>query len=349
MAMPSRFRPFRKRAGGWIAVGLVVLAASAFPAACDRVRAPEGGRKRITVAVTPWPGSASVYIAREKGYFLEEGIEAVFQSHPSGHLGIAALLSGKADFATATETPVVRAVLDGKPLALLATISSSDRAYRIVARGDRGIVTPRDLVGKRIGRIAGTGADFFLDAFLTVSYVDPKNVRIVPLEPDRIEKALLEGEVDAVCSWPPHTTVLKDRLGAGTVVLYEPGVSTMTWNIVTTGELARRDPDAVARFLRAIVRASRFVEERRPEAAAILAKNTGTDVATNMKELEDHDAIVGIDQGLLLIMEDQARWMIAHGISDARRVPNFLDVVSPEGLKAVSPESVDILGGEDGA
>jgi len=344
MGKRSRSRQLPKRGAGIFAAVLVFLWASAFLSACNQGRKPEEGGRKITIAVTPWPASASVYIAREKGYFREEGLDATLQSFSSGHLGLAAVLAGKADFATASETPITRAALDARPFALIATVSSSDRAYRIVARKDRGISTPRDLVGKKVGRVAGTGADFFLDIFLTTSYVDPKGVRIVHLEPDGITPALLRGDVDAVCTWPPSTNALMDRLGGNAAVLSEPGLHCMTWNIVAARSLAQGDPDVIVRFLRAIVRANRLIEEHPGEARSITAKNTGMDLSALEREWDDYHMIAGLDQGLLLLMEDQARWMIARGISAAPRVPNFLAVVSPEGLRTVLPESVVLAG-----
>ena len=107
-------------------------------------------RGQITIAVSPWPASAAIFVANEKGHFRDEGLDVVLQSHASGHLALDAVLTGKADFATAAETPIARAAINGKPLAITATLSTVDRAMLVIARRDRNIKGPDDLKGKKV-------------------------------------------------------------------------------------------------------------------------------------------------------------------------------------------------------
>ncbi len=334
----------RKRVAGILSLLLALLGSSAFLPGCDGGCAPKGEGRKITVAITPGPASAPVFIAHDKGFFREEGLDVSLEPYPSGLLGIAALYSGKADIAAASETPIARAALDGRPIAVLATVSSSNRTYQVLARKDRGIASARDLVGRTVGRVAETGAAYYLDLFLVASSVDPANVRIVSLDAERVKQALLDGEVDAVCTWPPHTIVLRERLGSRGAVLSEPGLYTSTWSLVAAKGLPEREPGTVERFLRAIVRANRFIVENPPEARLIAAKRSGIDPSLMEKEWGDYHFAVGLDQSLVLLLEEQARWMIRQGIAPGRRVPEFLKVLAPEGLRTVQPESVEITG-----
>src|SRR5512134_1778813 len=193
--------------------------------------APAAAKKKIRIAVTPWPPSASLYVAQEKGYFRDEGLETTLTDYPSGHLGLADLLAGKADFAVAADTPIARAAVHGQPFVVVATICEIDRAILIMARKDSGISAPGDLKGKTIGMVGGSASEFYLHIYLTTSYINPKNVRIVNLAPDHLVQALLKGEVDAVSAWAPHTIALQDQLGNNGVILHEPGLYNMSWNI----------------------------------------------------------------------------------------------------------------------
>ncbi|MBI5577391.1 MAG: NrtA/SsuA/CpmA family ABC transporter substrate-binding protein [Deltaproteobacteria bacterium] len=329
-----------------IAASLLLLAVASFATGCDRGPARTGpaGMKKITIAVTPWPASVALYIAQEKGYFREEGLDATLDSYLSGHLGINAVLSGKADIATSTETPIARAALEGKRLAVIATVAEVERGMLIVARKDRGISKPGDLKGKKVGRVAWTAADFFLDIYLTTSSVDPGKVRIVDLAPEQVVRSLLDGEVDAVSTWPPQTTILREKLGSNGVVLHEPGLYTMTWNVVTSMELSGRDPDMIARFLRAILKANRLIDERPEEAMAIAVKCCGMSMSDFGMEWTDMEFTLQLDQTLLSYLEDQARWMNRKGTGGAGKAPNFLDHIDAKGLRAVRPEAVLIVG-----
>jgi len=301
-------------------------------------------RGQITIAVSPWPASAAIFVASEKGYFRDEGIDVVLQSHASGHLALAAVLTGKADFSTASETPITRAVINGKPLAIIATLSTVDQAMLVIARRDRNIGKADDLKGKKVGVTSGSAAEFFLHIYLTTSSIDPKSVRTVKIAADKIVAALMNGEVDAVVTWPPYTGALQSRLGGNSVVLEEPGLFTLTWNLVVSQELPRRDPDVITRVLRAVVRANRFIAEQSSEARAIIAGNIGIDIREIEGSWKNYNMKTSLDQSLILNLEDQARWMLKREAGSAGRIPNFMDSIYAEGLKAADPAAVKITG-----
>ncbi len=246
--------------------------------------------------------------------------------------------------ATAGDTPIARAAIDAKPVAVVATISEINRGILIIARKDRGIATPDGLRGKRIGVVAGTTADFYLHIFLTTSYIDPEDVQIVSLETDKLVEALLTGEVDAVSTWSPHTIVLRDSLGDNAIVFHDPSIYTMTWNVAVTQEFAQDNPERIKKFLRAIIRANDFIREHPDEARAISAKHIGTDSALYDREWQDYRFTAVLDQSLVLNLEDQGRWMAEEEVGGASRPPNFVDFIYAEGLKAVQPEAVRIPG-----
>ena len=52
---------------------------------------------------------------------------------------------------------------------------------------------------------------------------------------------------------------------------------------------------------------------------------------------------LSIDQSLILAMEDEARWMISNKLTGEKQVPNFLDYIWDDGLKAIKPEAVNII------
>ena len=336
-----------KRGRGETAVAALVLvfAALAFNAACDRRPGgiPAGETRQITVGVNPWPASAALLVAHEKGYFREQGLEVILRPYSSGHLALEALFSGRVDFATAAESPIARAAVDGKHFSVVATIAEIDNGVLIVARKDRGVLAPDDLRGKKIGRAAGTAADFFLDLYLKTSYIHPKDVRVVDLAPENIVSALLDGDVDAVSTWAPQTTALREALGNNGRVLHEPGLYIMSWNLVAATELAQRDPDTISRFLRAVVRANRLIADRPGEAIAITAEKCGMAIPALEREWSDFEFSAHLEESLLLSLEDEARWMIRKRAGGAANIPRLLDRIDAKGLRAADPDAVRLF------
>ena len=317
----------------------VVVAA---PCGCTRDKASEK-REKITLAVVPWPGSDSLYVAYEKGYFREQGLEAALHPYVSGEPCLDAVLSGKANIATAGDTPITQAAVEGKPVRVIATLCEIDRAILIIARKDRGISSVRDLAGKRIGVVKGSTADFFLHILLTTSYIPPGEVEVISLAPNKVVDALVSGEVAAVSTGYPYTITAIDKLGDKAVVLDDPTVYRMTWNMVTSKEFVERNPEQIRKVVAAIIKANEFIRGRPGEARVICSKYNGKGKPISESEWKNYHFAAALDESLILNLEDQARWMIESG-ADGNRVPNFMNFIYADGLRAVQPEAVGITG-----
>lgn len=304
---------------------------------------PPRSLKKLIIAEGTFSASAPIYVARDKGFFEQEGLDAVISRYDSGRLALEATLEGKADIGTAAVTPIARAVLDRKRPVLVATICEIDGAVVIIARKDRGISTAEDLRGKRVGMLPGTSTEFFLHLYLVTAGVDPKAVTVVPLVPNDFVSALADGRIDAVSSFEPHTAELVRRLGSNALVLDPPGLYRSAWNVVASEESARDDQDVIVRFLRAIARANDFIASNPAEAQAITSKGTGIPVGGLREVWDDHTWTLALDQTLILALEDEARWMSAgEGVP-----PNFLQHVDIAPLRKVRPDSVRIVQPKD--
>ncbi|MEW6752531.1 MAG: NrtA/SsuA/CpmA family ABC transporter substrate-binding protein [Candidatus Latescibacterota bacterium] len=343
---PLRHRcaPFSRPAGlaAWLLALVALRALTGCGRSCQQDALSEG--EWLTVAVTPWPGSLPVYVAQEQGYFEAEDLHVTLRDVPSGHLGLEAVLQGTAAFATAGDTPIAWAAVERQPVAVVATVAAVDRPIRIVARRDRGIAAAGDLQGRRIGLVRGTTADFFLHVYLGVSGIDPAAVRVVDLAPEEVVAALVDGRVDAVSTWSPHALALADTLGENGVSLSDPSLYRMTWNLVSRQDLVSAHPERVQRLLRALARATAFVAGNPSAARGAGAARCGLDPSVLEREWGDYAYAVGLDQGLILNLEDQARWMSRGRPGSPQTLPNVLDVVHAGALKAVRPEAVRIAG-----
>lgn len=110
---------------------------------CYRKEEPSTSRftpaEPVMIAASTVEGSTPVFVALEKGFFRAEGLNASLSILPTGQLALEEMLAGRANFATVGDTPFVRAVVEGKSLRAIATISENNYANAIVARRDRGI------------------------------------------------------------------------------------------------------------------------------------------------------------------------------------------------------------------
>ncbi len=304
----------------------------------EKVVPPE----KLTIAVATLPMSAPIYVALDRGYFRKEGLDISVKSFTSGKDALATALSGSADLATVAETPVMLAVMEGSALALIATISESEKNTGLVVRKDRGILQPADLKGKTIGVTPATNGEYFLDTFLIFHGIQQNDTRIVPLKPEEMEQTLAEGRVDAVATWEPHISQTQKQLGDKAQTYHAAGIYRMTWNIVSRPDLIKRRPQVIKKALWALLSAERFIVEQPGEALQITANHLGVAQEALSAPWGACFFKVTLDQALLVNLESQARWAIRNRLVTGTEVPNFLSSIHRDTLKAVRPDAVTL-------
>ena len=303
----------------------------------------EGPPEAITIAVSALPHAGIVQLAAAEGYFAREGLAVTLQPYAFGKQALKALTTMKADIATCAETPLVFATLQGERIAVLATLASSTRATAVLARKGSGIATAKDLAGKRIGLLHGTSAEFFLDTLLVRNEVDRRAVRIVETKQEDMLAALQKGEVDAVTTWIPSLKSLQDSLGDKVISFYAEDVYWETFNIASRSGFAQERPEAAKKLLRALLWAEALFRDKPQEARRAVAaarKENPADVGEMLAIFEFH---VRLDQSLVVLMEEEARWAIHAGLAPKQQMPNFLASIAAEPLLAVSPGAVGLI------
>jgi len=304
--------------------------------------APRGTEKlqKITVAYTFQPQSTLVHVAMANRYFAEEGLDAQPLMHTYGKAALQSVLENKADFATVAETPVMFSALKGEKIVVIANIESSNTNNAIVARKEAGISAPRDLKGKRVGFTPGTTSDFFLDSLLTANGLRRKEIQPVALNPEAMQEAITRKNVDAVSAWNYPLTQIRQQLGADGIVFYDREIYTETFNIAALQDYVSKNPEAVKRFLRALVKAENFVAQSPDEAQSIMSSATNIDKKLVSDVWQSFNYRVVLDQSLLITLEDETRWAMKNGLTEQMAMPDYASYIHPDALRAVKPDAV---------
>jgi NitT/TauT family transport system substrate-binding protein len=337
-AAPATAR--RLGAAALIVAGMVLLALIAGWGIRQRVaRAPEN----IVLALALQAPSALVFVACERGYLAEEGLKAEVTEHVSGSRALAALLAGEADVTTAADVPVVFNSFTQREFRILAAIGASGNEQRLVARKDRGIAAPADLRGKRVGTQPASAVHFFLHCFLLHYGLDEQEVAVVFQKAESLPESLAEGTIDAFAMREPYVSEAVRRLGPRAAVFAAPGLYLRTELLVAARRLIETRPDAAIRLLRALLRAEEFAREQPRAAMAIAARRLKIGEAELAALWPDLDLRVGLDQSLLPILENEARWALRHRLVPGTEVPNYLPFIHLNALEQVKPEAVTII------
>lgn len=322
----------RVKIRAWLA-GLVLLAGSAGVQA--------GERLSICYAATH---AALVPLAKQLDFYRAEGLSVEVRNYPSGRATLQAMFDGTCALATAAENPIVHASLARKDFRILAAISISNNIERILVRSDRGIFTAFDLRGRRIAVPEFTTAHYFLDIFLEANGVSPQDVTRVYLPAQEMATAFRRGEVDALVHWEPHIARLSREYESTSKTLFAPSLHIAPMLLVSGRAYLQHNPAVIERVLRALLRAEAYARHEPAKTKLLLASI----YALGPSEIELlwplHEWQVTLDQSLLLILENAARWEIGLLPPGQRGpLPNYLDLIHLDALTRIKPDAVSVI------
>ena len=331
----------------WLAAALlpvVALAGIVLWRLDARPAPPPGPVEKLRLAVNAeYVGSCPVLAAHGQGYFAREGIDALLQPYSSGKASLEAVLQGQADLGTVSDIPVVLASLQKQSVVIIASIFEAERDHGIVGRLDHGVSTPASLKGKRIGVTLGTSGQFALDAFLNRQKLLPAEVTLRNYAPDQLAGALARGEVDAAAGWEPFLTGMTHAIAGKVAIFYGEDVYAGLFNVAGAGDYVRAHPATMRKVLRALIDGARFCRDEPDAARALFGKASASEAARLQAAWHGYQFGVVLDQGLLLALEDEARWAIKNRLGERGDMPNFLDAVYLDGLEAVAPTAVTVI------
>ncbi len=324
-----------------LAVIVVLFAAALF--LWPRVQKGYSGKmESIIIGTAPLESSALIFIAEDRGFFTGNGLSVTIRNYDTGASAFNELLKGGVDIAIPAEYPLIGAAFKGEKVRTIASIDKVSY-FHLIGLKDRGIKEISHLKGKKIGVVRKTIAEFFLGRFLLLNGLKIEQVTLVEVSPSRSEEAILKGEVDAIVSRPPYVHPIEERLGSNAVLWPAQSGQALYAILIGRNDWIERHPETIQRFLRSLVLAEEYLILHPAEAKAFLGKKLNlTDPGLN-KAWSENQFSLSLEQSLITAMEDQARWMIANKLTDAKAVPDFLNYLYADGLKAVKPEAVNII------
>ena len=284
-----------------------------------------------------------VIIAKEKGYFLEEGIDIKIKGYSMGKKALEATFKGEVDMCTVADMPVVTNSFKRNDFAVFGTILQGAQHAKCLARKDRKISIPQDIVGKKVATSLWTTAHYFMATFFTFNRLDYGDVEIVDLNPPEMVKAIIEGSVDAIFTWEPNIYQAEKELGDNGVILPSDVGYLATFNLVSKNDFIENNQQLLKRILKALIKAEEFIKDNREESIDIIAAHLKTDSKIIDKLWDIYEFRVSLTQAFLITLEDEARWFIKNKLTSETEVPNYLDYIYMDALEAVKPKAIEII------
>jgi len=231
---------------------------------------------------------APFIVALEKGYFAQEGLAVIMDRGYGSADAVSKVASGAYQIGYGSLDVLIEFNVKnpGKELMAVYVVLNSP-PYSVITLKGKGINSPKDLEGKKIGAPEGDAPRRLFPAYAKAVGMDPAKVEWVSMSPPLREPSLVKGEVDAITGFyfTGYLNLLALNVNPEDIVAFkykDYGVELYGNAIIVRKDFMQSNPEAVAKFVRAVNRALKEVIAD-PEKAADYVKQRDPLVDRNVE------------------------------------------------------------------
>jgi len=268
--------------------------------------------------------SGQQIIAMEKGFFAEEGLEVDLQLLTDPSVSTTMVASGEAQFYSISNYQAINLVDKGSEVCLLAPVVNAGNTQVIVGAPGLEITTAKDLEGKKMGYTDGAGVIVAVKNMCDDLGVDFDSFELVNLQAADMLAALEAGSIDFFAAWEPWGIKAEEFGGQ---VLFTGTKSYLPDNtgdvnyldfivcIDASADFAEENPEACKAYLRAMIKATDYINANPDECAEIIAAQINLDTETCKAIIEKNVYSVGFDQTFKDSCDTLSEYMLSSGLN----------------------------------
>ena len=216
---------------------------------------------KVVVADNQTTGTADVYIALDRGYYDEEGLQIDLQPMIASEVA-QTLASGQISFGIANpDAGLFNAMGRGLNIKMLAALTRNkpgDSVAAFMVRKDivdsGQYTSPKDLKGKTVG-IPALQSQFYVDLFMQKDGLSASDLNIVMMQPADIVAGFASKTIDAAWNAEPQDTLAVQRgLAVEVAVTGDLFPGAVGSTLALSPQFAQAQPEAAQRFVYATLR-----------------------------------------------------------------------------------------------
>jgi len=229
--------------------------------------------------------SLPTFVAQEKGFFAEDGLEVELIPFNSGTAVIDALVAGRIDANCGSSMTghwfAAQTVPDRFKVFLLygTTSAKEDNSFVVVVKKDSPMQGLKDLKGKKVGTYPGATSVALAKAVVRTQ-IDPTEVIFTEIPPPNMIPALAAGQIDAFFT-PEPSGMMAVSNGVGRYLIKSPltllklkgGVPGMAFSF--SAKFLEERPEQATKIKAAIDKAVDYIRGHEQEARPYLVEYTG--------------------------------------------------------------------------
>ena len=265
---------------------------------------------------------APVHMAKEKGFFEEEGLKVDLIKLAPG-TAFEAVTAGQVEAGFGLLASLIQPLSNGLPIKITTGLHTG--CDKVLVKKDSGINSVKDLKGKKIGVPSLTASPaiyakrVLADAGIGVS-TEKMEVEFIVIASSELSLALEKGSIDAIANNDPTASIAKKEYDLNTIAdsaVDEKYKDQYCCTAYVRENIAKEHPEVAAKYTRAMQKASAWIDGNADEATKIQVDNkwVAGDAAFNATVLKTYNYIPSVS-GAYDSFEETAKALQEVGMLD---------------------------------
>jgi ABC-type nitrate/sulfonate/bicarbonate transport system substrate-binding protein len=290
---------------------------------------------KLTLFGQPSVNNDAIWMALDKGFYKEEGLDVTYRLFPSGTTAFQTFQTGQGDIVMSGDLPSVQYFfrVNGN-YRTIAALERDAKGYVAVAGKD--IKSAQDLVGKIVATRVGSTGSWFISEYLRKNNVDPSKVTVKNLDTQVLPTALCGGEIAAFFIWQPVGSrtleICPDKAhylsdATGYIQGYLVAGARPEWLATPEGK------EIATRWLRATIKGRDLAAKDFAAVAAYAKAKLELSEQAAREQWETNIRPIALDKVYYDDFCSLSRWAQGDKVTDQK--VDFTKLTWPDGLKAI--------------
>lgn len=261
---------------------------SAPDTAADETASSADSAMSLTLGTISWIGQVPIYIAQEKGFYEEAGLDFNLRLFGSGSEYMSAFLTNQLDGVSPVSSEAIIMKAQGKDYKIVLVQDNSVGGDGILAKDS--IKSVADFKGKKIAVDTSGVSYFFLLQVLKEAGLSKDDITAVNTEPAAAAAAFQANSVDIAVTYAPYLNQADEAVADGRIIYDSSKMPTAITDLyLFDTAYIESNPKAVQAFVNATLKGLQFLKDNPEEGIAIGAtalEAPPEDIASDLKGIK---------------------------------------------------------------